>query len=511
MWTGALFALLAATASIPLGAPIFPAQDGPVHLYYVDALRGILTHSAPYAQHFRIKSILTPYALEYYSLLALEFVFSPVFSEKLLIAGYILAFGLGFRYLVEAVAAPGSPWALAAIPFCLHTLVYMGFLNYSTAVALLLFQCGFWIRYSDKLTPGRVAILIGGLALMLVTHPVPVAVFLMFAGVYLLADAAHEAATGNSWRKCLSARWGPLVLTAAMGVIALVWVGLFWKPGASGAHDRSFAQTWGWFNAIATELQLYPVAAFSHLSYRAGPILLLAFACVALLAGLRRNRRNLRPAVTALLASSAACFLLYGFVPMRVNGSFYFDDRFPILWMLFLLAGTAGLRLPRSWSIVAGGLAAAVTAGLLWQQRANVSEIASRIALVEQLPPAKPGSVGLIVSPNRDVPDGLQFNPYMWCAVHYFQRSQAFLANDPWMDLPQIMLRPIHPTRWSYLDPDDANGPFIRSIVDRTSGTDFDFVMQMGSPDFEVDNLMRHSGWRCDSPADSLLRIYRRE
>ena len=128
-WTWTALALLAGTALIPLGTPLFPTQDGPVHLYYVDVLRGVLTHSAPYAQHFRIKRLLTPYALEYYCLLALEFVFSPGWSEKLLVVGYIFAFGMGFRYLVESVAEKGSPWTLAGIPFCLHMLLYMGFLN----------------------------------------------------------------------------------------------------------------------------------------------------------------------------------------------------------------------------------------------------------------------------------------------------------------------------------------------------------------------------------------------
>src|SRR5580704_5267237 len=102
-WTGAMFALLAGTASILLAAPMFPTQDGPVHLYYAGVLHGVLTKSAPYAQHFAIKNLLTPYALEYYSLLALETVFSPTVSEKVLLACYIFTFGLGFRYLVESV------------------------------------------------------------------------------------------------------------------------------------------------------------------------------------------------------------------------------------------------------------------------------------------------------------------------------------------------------------------------------------------------------------------------
>ena len=86
-----------------LSLPLFPSQDGPVHLYYVDVLRGVLTHVGPYAQHFEIKSYVTPYVVLYYSLLALETVFPPLISEQLLICGYVLAFILGFQYLVGAL------------------------------------------------------------------------------------------------------------------------------------------------------------------------------------------------------------------------------------------------------------------------------------------------------------------------------------------------------------------------------------------------------------------------
>lgn len=216
-WTWAGLVLLAATAAIPFVAPVFPTQDGPVHLYYVDVLRGILSHSAPYGEYFRIKSFLTPYALEYYSLLALESLFSPAFSEKLLLAAYVFAFGLGFRYLVESVAERGTPWILTGIPFCLNMLVYMGFLNYCLALALLLFACGFWIRYAQNLSTRKAAITIGFLVLMLLTHPVPAAVFLVFAAIWLAANRAHR-------------RTGSIALLAAMGVVALAWVGPFYTP-----------------------------------------------------------------------------------------------------------------------------------------------------------------------------------------------------------------------------------------------------------------------------------------
>jgi hypothetical protein len=241
-----------------------------------------------------------------------------------------------------------------------------------------------------------------------------------------------------------------------MGLVSMAWVSRFLDRVQQGAFDRSYVSMWGWFNAVATELQLYPVAPSIVFAIAPAALVLLAFTGAALGAGLWRNRRNIRPPATALLVSSGACFLLYCIVPERMNASFYFAERFPVLWVLFLLAGTAALPLSRRWSIAAGGLAVCVTATLLLQQRANVAAIGSRIARMQQLPPPKAGSVGLIAAASRETPHGLQFHPYMWSAAHYFRRSRAILANDPWMNSPLIMLAPVRADRWSYLDPGDA-------------------------------------------------------
>ncbi|HEX3745335.1 MAG TPA: hypothetical protein VHW09_15430 [Bryobacteraceae bacterium] len=503
-----MLALLLLTAAIPLTVPMFPSQDGPVHLYYVDVLRAILTHSAPYAQHFQLTRFLTPYSLEYYTLLALEFVFSPIFSEKLLVAAYIFAFGLGFRYLVESVTERGSPWILMGVPFCLHALVYMGFLNFCTAVAILLFECGFWMRYSAQLTGRRAAALLAGLVLLLLTHPVPAAVFLMFAGLYFVADLSCEVWNGARWSAAWRARRVPLAILAAMSLSALAWVSLFLRPGQPGAHEVNHIATMGWFDTVATELQLYPVAAFTRLGDRAGLALVLIFACLAILARIRHWRPRKQP--VTLLAASSICFLLYCFAPERVNGSFYFAERFPILWALFLLVGAASIHRRRAWNLAAGGIAMVVTLALFFQQRAKVMRLASEIAAQEQLAPAPPGSVGLIVSQTRLVPDGLEFNPYMWCAVHYFRRSRAILANDPWIDVPLIMLRPAHPGRWSYLDPDSASALLIARTLEGTSARDLDFVVQMGPANGEVDRLLRREGWTLSGQSGGLMRIYRR-
>ena len=505
-WTWAAFALLGCTALIPLLAPVFPTQDGPVHLYYVDVLRDVLKHSAPYAQHFEIKRLLTPYALEYYGLLALETLFSAWMSERLLLVGYIVVFCLGFRYLVESVAERGSPWILAGIPFCLHMMVYMGFLNFSVAVALLLFQCGYWIRHSGNLTKGQVTALLIGLMLMLLTHPVPVAVFLLFAGVYLACDVGSA---GSTWKERLSRRWRPFLLLAAMGVMALAWVSLFVDSVQRGDSAPNYLSSWGWFNVLATELQLFPVSAFTRVRDRAGPILLAGVACIILLEGLWSNRRTLRQAPIALAVTSGICFVLFGIVPARVNGSYYFAERFPIIMVLFLLAGAAAMPLARAWTGRVGYLAAAVSAGVLILQWGNVSEISFQIALAEDAAPAAAGSVGLLIGPRRSTPDGLAFNPYMWSGAHYFLRSRAILANEPWMDLPIIMLRPTHPDDWSYLDPDDARERLVDRIAGGGTFKGLDFVVQTGPADVDIHNLMARSGWSHTGDADDAIRVYR--
>jgi hypothetical protein len=261
--------------------------------------------------------------------------------------------------------------------------------------------------------------------------------------------------------------------------------------------------TWGWFIAVATELQLYPVAPFTSLLYRAGPIVSTAFACVTAIAGFRRGKSG---AAIALLATSAICFLLYCIVPERVSGGYYFAERFPILWILFLLAGASAVPMPRAWSTTAGAIAAVIAGGALLQQWVKVSEIGSQIAQIQDVQPAAPESVGLIVGPRRGMPEGLAFNPYLWSGVHYFRRSQAILANDPWLEMPVMMLRPAHPDRWSYRDPDAAR----QELEIATAGGQPDFVLQAGRVDWEIDSWMKRSGWSDFGQSNRFIRVYRR-
>jgi hypothetical protein len=510
LWDAVAIALLALTALVVLSVRVFPTQDGPVHLYYADILRGLLTHSGPYTQHFEIRAFLTPYALEYYSLLALEMMFSPVMSEKLLICCYIFSFGLGFRYLVESVAERRNPWTVVGIPFCMNALVYLGFLNYSMGVALALFLCGSWIRFWSRLTPRRVTGLLAGFALLLFTHPVPTAIFLLFIGLHFLMDLVCTGPAGlRFWLLSLRARWRPLVLIASMGAAAVVWVGMFTDTSQVAPSVPSVAGMYGWIRAALIELQFWPMVPLRSRLYRGCLVVPLAMTLGALLATVWKRRGPASSSAIPLMAISAICFLLYGIVPPVINGSWFFAERFPVFWILFLIAAVAALRPARGLGMAAGALAACVAIGLLLLQWNVVSRIAGDLGPVLDTPVASPGSLGLIIGATTVPGEGLAFDPFMWSGAHYFRRSRAILANTPWMELPLLLIQQKHPDHWSDANPDLAGQLLSDATAAGETLPSLGLVVETGPAGTAAERVMSRMGCSILPGDGRLLRIYR--
>ena len=511
-WEVAFVALLAGSASVLLASPSFPSEDGPLHLYYVDVLRGLLTHSGPYPQYFQLKTLLTPYALEYYLLLALETVFSPLVSEKLLICGYIAAFGFGFRCLVESAAAERhSPWTLAGIPFCMNMLVYLGFLNYCFGIALTLLLSGLWIKYSARFTPRRVAALLAGFVLLLLTHPVAVAIFLLFIGLHFAVELAVTAAAQSpAWMPHLRARRLPLVLIVAMAGAALAWIRLFVGAVEPGADLPNYAAHFGLIQTLMQEIMLRPVAPFTSQFYCGSLMLLPALAGLTLVLHPWRQEGRLCPGAIALLATSAICCTLFCFVPPQINGAWFFPERFPIVAVLFSMVAAVALHPSRGWSQAAGVIALCVTVAAIATQWVVVSRIGREMLPALEASPAKAGSVGVIVGPPMAMPEGLTFDPILWSGVQYFRRSQAILANTPWMDQTHIPLRPVHPDRWSYRDPDEMSAQLSKALDAREQVSGLDFLVEEGLADPQFDRIVTGIGMRGFSEDGEFVRLYRR-
>jgi hypothetical protein len=295
------------TVLMILSLPIFPSQDGPVHLYYVDVLRNLLAHTGPYAQYFEIKSYINPYMFEYYTLLGLEQVFSPIMSEKLLICAYVLRFILSFRYLLGSVTEHPTPWALGGALFCLNFYVQMSFLNYAFGTALVLLLAGCWLRWMNHLTAWRIVALSGGFTLLVFTHPLPPAVFLCFAALNLIVSFVLERnrEPRSSRKETLRNLWRPLVAVVLMGAVAGAWI-LHFSDSRPVPPTAKVQKTLGLFSRVLLELSFARIMPI-HLGVLQLVLICPTFLIMVWLIAAYLKKRNSLGATLSLSSSSRWC------------------------------------------------------------------------------------------------------------------------------------------------------------------------------------------------------------
>jgi len=443
--------------ALVLSLPVFPSQDGPMHLYWVDVLRALLSHSNQYGGYFQIRAFLTPYALHYYTMLALEAVFSAEMSEKILLCIYICLFSVAFKYLVNSVTPFGGGWSLVALPFCLNSLIYWGFYNYSFGVTFTLFLVGFWIRWHDHLDANRIGALAAGLIVLLLTHPVPGVVLLSYIGIQIVVELLSAKAFVRPWSVTLRGQARKVLVLGGMALVTLVWIGRFLATPRNANPDGVGRIGGDWITTAILELKLWPVAPLTSGAYRSGLMAVLLLALVSVIAGMVLRWRHVASSgLVALCLTSLLCFLLYVFLPEWINGSGYFRERFPIFFVLFLLAAGAASAPSSRWSYAAGGIAvlALCSTGVLQWRRAT--EIATELRPLLTAEISGPLGAGVLLherSPENPIDRDVTFDPYAWAGAHYFRRAHAVLLDTMGLDQPIHLLRPANPGPWDYLDP----------------------------------------------------------
>jgi len=514
-WWDAMFVVaLCAPMALVLSLPVFPSQDGPIHLYYVDVLRALLSHSNQYGGYFVVRTLVTPYALQYYSLLALQTVVSAVMSEKILICVYIGLFGWSFKYLVESVAEYSGAWPLVAIPFCLNNLIYLGLLNYCLGVALTLCLAGYWVRSRSRLGRKQILTFGFGVFLLLLTHPIPVAVLLLFMGLTLFMELARERAL-RPLLPGLRAHGREIAVMIGTAAAAGIWIaGFLGAPSKPEPHPATAAGLQAWIVTAITQLKLWPIAPITSGAYRAGLMALLLAAIGALFLGAARRWRVLVSSVVpALCLTSLSCFVLYLFLPEWLSGSNYFRERFPIFFVLFLAAAAAGASGSVRWSYVPGVVALMALACTLGLQRQRTSEITANLSPMLAASLEKPLAAGVLLHERnpQDLPDpDLAFDPYGWAGAHFFRQSHAILLNTPWLDLRFYMFRPARPGPWDYLNP-AMEADYLSSQAGCWIPP-LDIAVRVGRevPSGKIDSLIRAHNLSLTARAGERLAVYTR-
>ncbi len=492
--------LLIAYAWFLLSLRVFPAQDAPVHLYYADVIKELMTGGHSYGQYFEIRHWLPPYALIYYLFIGLDSLVSPLLADRLLLCLYTVLMACGFRYLLRVLNPSSAAMAILIFPFVFNKFVYLGFYNFVFATALTLILCAYWFRDPLRLRGWRRYTFLALVILVLLSHPVPLLVAFMVMGAHLfvLILAATGKSSGTStgaWknRLWLAVReFSPAILSLFMACLASAYVLLF-VTGGGGSKFSTMAESLAKLRKL---IMLGPISPFQVWYYALPLGLLVAGIGLPVLVLALQSRLTWSLPQRVLLGVGVFCALLYLVAPEKFSGGSSFDQRFPIFALLFILAAFASSAAFEHGRVRVAitVLALVVSVGVLVYQ----VEFCRRYQLATDLyrmPVVKAGTKGAIVMDDASIylPPGLAFGPDRWVGAHYFRHSKAILLNSPFLYTGTMPLK-IAPSALTPLNPlgSEINPMSMgRVLLSDHPANEVDFVVFVGdSEHLSADSML---------------------
>jgi hypothetical protein len=489
----AFWLLAIAYILFPLSLTAFPSEDGPVHLYYADVLKQLLTGGNSYNHYFEVRHWLPPYALIYYLFIALEGFVSPLLADRLFVCLYVSLLLFGFRFLLRVLNPRSTAMAVLIFPFVFNKFVYLGFYNFVLAVALTLILCAYWLRDPLRLTGWQRCWFLVLVVLILLTHPVPLLIAFLVMGTHLLTlvftAGSNLPGQGGQhfWlavRRCRAA-----IVSLLLASLASLYILLF----ASGSGRAGFPTMAESLVKMRKLFLFGPISPFQVWYYALPLGLIVLSLAVRVMVLTFRRRMAWSQSQLILLGMGLFCAMLYVMAPETFSGGAYFDQRFPIFAVLFVLAALGSSVAFEQGAYRAGVVVFAFAIGL--------ASLAYQVKFCRQyqvagdlyrLPSVKPGSRGAIVmddAPNF-LPTGLAFGPYRWVGAHYFQHSKAVLLNAPFLYTPTMPIK-ISPSRLTALNSlgTEITPPIMERILVSCGATDeVDFVVYVGNPNDLPDN-----------------------
>ncbi len=460
------------TCAWVLSLPVWPSQDGPLHLYYANILKQLMAHQpGVYADTYYIKSRITPYSAYYHGLLLLNRVVSLETADKIVVCLYLLAFAASTRTLLRSTGGSATLASFLCLPVLLNWPVAMGFLNYSLSTCLAFMALAVWCR-----SIGQPQVWLRGLFLLLVcliiiTHPVPWMIVVSFAWLELGLRLARSRSSRFRQDAQAAMRSFPLDLAAAvLACVPYLYVHRFSQvvqtlepPGPitlpAGRLARLLPHAVLVYVGRAKEflstlgLDVFVGGTLLPRLYRGGIVLLVLVGVgLALYSAWQSWRRRTWPLTTTWLLFGTLLLPFLLFLPDPLQGRYFFAVRLGIVFFVVLV--TASSAAVRGWlgTLVAGG-SWALWLFSLFLAHHYITPAAQAIDSLRQAPPP-PGNglPGLdIRAAGAGAAPGLNFIPDNWAVAHYYRRNNGVLYNTSWLGDP-IILVGVRPAALPHLD-----------------------------------------------------------
>ena len=506
--------------------PVFPSQDGPLHLYYVNVFRNLLQHvHGSYSETYYIGRYLPAYSLYYYGLIALGSICSLQTADRIIVCIFFLIFSLGVRRLMQTVS-PSAIWApLLILPMLLNWPLMMGFVNYALATGLACFALATWCNNADRptLLP-RIWFLLLLLAVIL-THPVP----WMLVMAYILFDLVLRAARfrmhrGGKWSELFTPAFRVDVVAALVAFVGLFFLLSFRNIAGSTIHavpsEGPFLDAL--LKRLADYRHLFGFVLFvdgsapSHL-YRLLflPAVLTLIALAAWSLARAWAAHDSSPRLTWALFS-LTFLLIFPLIPANLNGSYFFAMRLMFVIYTCLAVAASSVMASRRFALPVAAAFAALSLFTLALAHRHVTPVAYEVASLHDAPAVSTDRPGLIVWPQDKTTGSLSFNPLLWAGAGYARRHGTVLYNTTWLELAIIPIK-VRPQALGWLDSEFSIvpprlGPERRSLfltpqLQAETLSRVGYAVGIHAPGVPGANLITSGskpipGWTCSQTAD---------
>lgn len=444
-WIDVLFfSSLFCVVGYVLWLPVFPTSDGPMHIYYSNIFKELVSHEATaYAGYFVIRHLIQPYSLHYLLVAALEHFAAAQTAEKIFIAIIVIVNALGFRFLARQLGPEYRVASLLVVPLLVSWALTGGFLNFCFAVGVALFSFGLWYSLASSAGDGRpfrtLFWFLLSLIALVISHPVPQIVLIAITtGDWLLMWRANQQLRKSGHPEAHALRWNAV----ALGLACLSFLGpiLIADKGKVESVWRDIHPHTLLLGELVSGNRLSPFAGTTipALLYR-GLLILLVPAVIAMAVWSHRRSAGGRQwsAADRLLLLAALYSVAVILFPTTMNGSYYFAARmWTISWPL-MIATFAGASLTSGLRRGAAVAACSWIVLTCWLLLHTLTPIARRQAVLAKanLPDGKRGLLLEPPSVESGRPNGTSFALYGWAAARAFAGHHDVILNSPWLDL----------------------------------------------------------------------------
>lgn len=360
-WEPPCFYLITALHLFPLlTLHFFPTVDGAAHVYNAQIIKELLAGNDLYSRFFAFNPVVEPNWLGHAIIGILSLVFSPLLSEKIFIAIYIIALPLSFRRLVLQLNPNAANAAYLIFPFIYSFTFIAGFYNFSIALPLMFIATSYWLKIKDELTISRTT---GFSFLLLALFFGHLFIFGITGLIVFLFLVASTGKKGSAY-----VVKGSLMLFAAALPGLLLAIGFFANHyssavGSSIDLEESIRLLIGMSPTLTYDQQRFPFARVVFCLISA--LLLISFS-VRLRSSARLHRNDL------WLLISMFMLALYFIMPGSSSSGGFITVRLGYLFFLFLVLWIALQPLHRWVKIAAASVALVASLGSLFGLHAKL-------------------------------------------------------------------------------------------------------------------------------------------